>query len=484
MKKTTLIIILLYIILQAHANENTKVSPNGEKLEGAPTISLLTCYPGKQIYSLYGHTAIRYVNQDEGIDLVINYGLFDSNAPHFLAKFILGETNYTVGALPYPFFIEEYRRENRKVIEQELNLTKEEITQIVKYIDNNLRPENRSYNYNIFYKNCTTQARDAIFNNLNIQKASPSGGRLEGAPTYRSLLHQYTQDHPWIQFGTDLLLGLKADKQLTITQRQFLPIELMKQIDKFSSNQSLPLVKNKKTLIESFPQLKIDANRPAGVDFQFPTPTQTAIIVLIITIVITILQSKNIDFPRRRRFAIAFDFAFPFGQRFTIPRRRRFSIPFGQRTSFAFPFGQRFSIPFGQRTSFAFDFPRRRRFAIPFGQRFSIHITARILDTLLLIICTVAGIILTVLAISKHPTTTANLIILTLNPLPATIIYQTIVNKQNKYTKNIWTIWSILIIITLIGNIIQKYPTAFNIFAIALLIRTTYNAYTSRRIDK
>ena len=463
MKKTTLIIILLYIILQAHANENTKVSPNGEKLEGAPTISLLTCYPGKQIYSLYGHTAIRYVNQDEGIDLVINYGLFDSNAPHFLAKFILGETNYTVGALPYPFFIEEYRRENRKVIEQELNLTKEEITQIVKYIDNNLRPENRSYNYNIFYKNCTTQARDAIFNNLNIQKASPSGGRLEGAPTYRSLLHQYTQDHPWIQFGTDLLLGLKADKQLTTTQRQFLPIELMKQIDKLSSNQNLPLVKNKKTLIESFPQLettfagrrelKIDAYGeslpqwgevgggsqllspsdsercllfPSASDFQFPTPTQTAIIVLIITIVITILQSKNIDFARRRRFAIAF--------------------------------------PFGQRTSF--------------------HITARILDTLLLIICTVAGIILTVLAISKHPTTTANLIILTLNPLPATIIYQTIVNKQNKYTKNIWTIWSILIIITLIGNIIQKYPTAFNIFAIALLIRTTYNAYTSRRIDK
>ena len=416
MKKTTLIIILLYIILQAHANENTKVSPNGEKLEGASTISLLTCYPGKQIYSLYGHTAIRYINQDEGIDLVINYGLFDSNAPHFLAKFILGETNYTVGALPYPFFIEEYRREDRKVIEQELNLTKEEITQIVKYIDNNLRPENRSYNYNIFYKNCTTQARDAIFNNLNIQKASPSGGRLEGAPTYRSLLHQYTQDYPWIQFGTDLLLGLKADKQLTTIQRQFLPIELMKQIDEFSSNQSLPFVKNKKTLIESFPQLEIDANRPAGIDFQFPTPTQTAIIVLIITIVITILQSKNIDFARRRRFAI--------------------------------------------------------------------HITARILDTLLLIICTVAGIILAILAISKHPTTTANLIILTLNPLPATIIYQTIVNKQNKYTKNIWTIWSILIIITLIGNIIQKYPTAFNIFAIALLIRTTYNAYTSRRIDK
>ena len=451
MKKTTLIIILLYIILQAHANENTKASPNGGRLEGAPTISLLTCYPGKQIYSLYGHTAIRYVNQDEGIDLVINYGLFDSNAPHFLAKFILGETNYTVGALPYPFFIEEYRRENRKVIEQELNLTKEEITQIIKYIDNNLRPENRNYNYNIFYKNCTTQARDAIFNNLNIQKASPSGGRLEGAPTYRSLLHQYTQDHPWIQFGTDLLLGLKADKQLTTTQRQFLPIELMKQIDEFSSNQSLPLVKNKKTLIESFPQLKIDAYgeslpqwgevgggsqllSPSDSERCFPTPTQTAIIVLIITIVITILQSKNIDFARRRRF----------------------SIPFGQRTSFAFPFGQRFPI----------------------------HITARILDTLLLIICTVAGIILAVLAISKHPTTTANLIILTLNPLPATIIYQTIVNKQNKYTKNIWTIWSILIIITLIGNIIQKYPTAFNIFAIALLIRTTYNAYTSRRIDK
>ena len=35
-------------------------------------LSLLTCAPGEEIYSLFGHTAIRYENPSQGVDVVFN----------------------------------------------------------------------------------------------------------------------------------------------------------------------------------------------------------------------------------------------------------------------------------------------------------------------------------------------------------------------------------------------------------------------------
>ena len=43
---------------------------------------VLTCAPGEEIYSLFGHTAIRYEEPARGIDRVYNYGLFSFNTPN------------------------------------------------------------------------------------------------------------------------------------------------------------------------------------------------------------------------------------------------------------------------------------------------------------------------------------------------------------------------------------------------------------------
>ena len=36
------------------------------------TVSLLTCSPGDEVYSLYGHTAIRYTDYNNGVDVAVN----------------------------------------------------------------------------------------------------------------------------------------------------------------------------------------------------------------------------------------------------------------------------------------------------------------------------------------------------------------------------------------------------------------------------
>ena len=69
--------------------------------------SLLTCQPHDEVYSLYGHTAIRYHDwRGEGLDVAFNYGVFDFRAPHFVLRFVFGLTDYELGAYPFQLFCE------------------------------------------------------------------------------------------------------------------------------------------------------------------------------------------------------------------------------------------------------------------------------------------------------------------------------------------------------------------------------------------
>ena len=49
-------------------------------------ISLLTCSPGNEIWSLYGHTAIRFEDRLHHVDYSINYGMFDLRQKNFVIR--------------------------------------------------------------------------------------------------------------------------------------------------------------------------------------------------------------------------------------------------------------------------------------------------------------------------------------------------------------------------------------------------------------
>ena len=100
-------------------------------------ISLLTCGPHNEVYSLYGHTAIRYENPAQGIDVAVNYGMFSFSKPHFILRFVFGLTDYEMGIVPFSAFCEEYRREGRKVIQQTLNIYNDSKVRIISAIEKN-----------------------------------------------------------------------------------------------------------------------------------------------------------------------------------------------------------------------------------------------------------------------------------------------------------------------------------------------------------
>lgn len=244
--------------------------------------SLLTCAPGDEIYSLFGHTAIRYENPSQGIDAVFNYGLFNFNTPNFIFRFSLGETDYQLGATDYAHFAAEYGFYGRSVWQQTLNLSDEEKKELIRLLEENYRPENKVYRYNFFYDNCATRPRDKIEESITGKVVYPIEPK-DGSRSFRDIVHQYSRKHPWSRFGMDLCLGKEADQPITQRQMMFAPFYLK---DAFASalitNDSIqkPLVSSNELIVDATP----DTNENGWL----PTPFQTALIVFIITAAFTI----------------------------------------------------------------------------------------------------------------------------------------------------------------------------------------------------
>lgn len=189
-------------------------------------ISIITCAAGEEIYSIWGHTAIRVVDSVNQTDIVFNYGTFNFNEPNFIAKFVKGDLLYFVSVNNYSDFLNEYQFEKRNVYEQVLKLSTAEKIKWYTALQVNMIGDNRFYLYNFISDNCTTRVKDGLFKNSNFQATAI------GVKSYRSevVSTPYNQGQPWIGLGIDLLLGAYSDQKPSDFQAAFLPFLLHEQI--------------------------------------------------------------------------------------------------------------------------------------------------------------------------------------------------------------------------------------------------------------
>lgn len=249
--------------------------------------SVLTCSPGDEAYSLFGHTALRYVNEEKKVDVVFNYGYFDFNSPGFMWRFALGETDYRLGAVPFRFFIPEYVDRGSSITEQILDLTPEQVERLLNALVENNKPENRVFRYNYFYKNCTTMARDKF---LEIVSGDSKVVFEESGDdkSFRDELNRMTADHPWFAFGINVILGSDVDATATKEELQFIPSNLMNDLDKAyivdSDGNRRPLVKEKKVLVHE--------NKPKVEQGNF-TPFYASLLLLLLTMIVMLCELRR-----------------------------------------------------------------------------------------------------------------------------------------------------------------------------------------------
>lgn len=220
------------------------------------TVSLITCYPGPEVYELCGHTALRIRGQQ--MDSVWNYGLFDFEQPNFIYRFIKGETDYSVGGYPFEWFIPEYVRRGSRVVEQDLNLTPTEARKLLTMLRTESLPQNRTYRYNYVRDNCSTRVVTRLDTAVASRILYPDTTRYG---TFRREMRRYHHNYPWYQFGIDLVLGPGLDKEITPRQEMFVPVEFMRQAAGAHLQDGRQLVRATRVLNEGLP----DATLP-------PTP--------------------------------------------------------------------------------------------------------------------------------------------------------------------------------------------------------------------
>lgn len=245
MKNLSFLFLVIFFTLNTQALFSQKLSDNAE-------ISIITCGCGNELYSIFGHSAIRINDPVTKFDYVYNYGTFDFGTPGFYPKFVRGQLDYMLSVAPYRYFIFSYIKEKRWVKEQVLNITTEEKNIIFNYVQNNALPENKFYRYDFLQDNCATRIKDvlkyALKNKLVLGKAN-----IDSTTSYRDILAEYLPNHDWERVGIYLAMGMPADKTITDEQATFIPDYLATVCHNSKlrvNNKELPLIKLERTLYE------------------------------------------------------------------------------------------------------------------------------------------------------------------------------------------------------------------------------------------
>ena len=254
------------------------------------TVYLLTCGPGTETYSIYGHSALRIVIPEKKSDRVYNWGVFDFNTPNFAWKFAKGRLDYMLGVESLQSFLESYFFEQRFVYSQKINLNADETESLINLINENLKPENIKYRYDFFYDDCSTRIRDLLEKSVGEKLLYPPAetGKI---PTFREMVGKYQNPFPWLNFGIDLIMGSPGDKKASFRDRMFLPIDMQNGLSETVINRDgkmIPLLQN--------PEIILDFNPPVIQQNFFTSPVFVFTLLLILIIILSAsIKSKKIN---------------------------------------------------------------------------------------------------------------------------------------------------------------------------------------------
>ena len=257
MKFFTKYFIVILTILTVKTTAFTQLSEQAQ-------ISLLTCAEGDEIYSLFGHSAIRVKDPINNIDNCYNWGMFefDSDEIVFATKFTKGKLKYYMAEQDFESFMWEYDYFQRNVKEQVLNLTFSQKKELWKALKINLLPENSVYKYDFFFDNCSTRIRDLLrkIGGKNLHYAQhPDADNY----SLRQLLNHAVKSMPWLSFGMDLALGSKVDVKANNDNLMFLPrymYEIVADSYVIIDGKKQPFVLKEHTLIEGAERSEIESS--------------------------------------------------------------------------------------------------------------------------------------------------------------------------------------------------------------------------------
>jgi len=192
---------------------------SANQISDSTLVQIVLVSPGKQLYSIFGHSAFRFYDYKNNLDITFNFGTFNPEEKNFIIKFLKGTLNYYLSKSSFQNLLLEAYYEKRSVFVHTLNLNYNQKLFLYNYLDS-LHKINYSYRYKFFKDNCATKIRDLVFlcynDSLNIEKKNIKC-------SFRDCLDPYLKSHPFFGNGINILLGNKVDIFTNEYERMFLP---------------------------------------------------------------------------------------------------------------------------------------------------------------------------------------------------------------------------------------------------------------------
>ena len=235
-------LLLALFMGQAHAQSGAPEAPP------PPRIGVVTMAPGAIFWERFGHDAIVVDDPAQPGPVSYNFGFFDLGEDGFVGRFVKGEMQYMLVALPLREDLQYYRETGRGAILQWLDLEPAQARGLADELARNARPENARYRYDYYTDNCSTRVRDALDRALGGALQRQLRGRSSG-DSYRGESVRLASPAAWMSLGFDLALGPYGDRPLSRWEQAFLPRRLADDLRELKRADGRPLVAEERELL-------------------------------------------------------------------------------------------------------------------------------------------------------------------------------------------------------------------------------------------
>lgn len=191
---------------------------------------LLTVGQGANVEERYGHTVLRVTGP---VSHNLNWGTFDFNKPTFLLDFFVGKLDYFLSDTSRTYaMLKQYEIMGRRVVANQINLTPRQKDHLYRLVQENLRPQNRTFSYHFFFQNCATIPRDHLDKVLGGHLSRQYKTASTGA-SFRDYVRTGLSRPWWAGFFLEVVMNSTIDYEITVWEEMFSPIvlheELLKQ---------------------------------------------------------------------------------------------------------------------------------------------------------------------------------------------------------------------------------------------------------------
>jgi hypothetical protein len=199
-------------------------------------ISLLLSGPGVESWSSFGHICIRVIDSvptDGTRDVAYNFGMIDDYAESIMHQFLTKRVKASLDTLAFSSMVTEYTETGRQLTEYELVLTDEQKTAIHTHLKKRLAYNQRFYDYDTFFDNCSTEIRDVfekVFGGRFVAgTVIPANARM----TFRNVsFNRYCplQNKYWFGLGINLIYAGRIDNVMNNREASFVPVYVAESI--------------------------------------------------------------------------------------------------------------------------------------------------------------------------------------------------------------------------------------------------------------